>query len=204
MQNGVIDLVQSFYRGVIHSDDEDVMLAESALKIRGMKKAIEERHALLVGPYKEITKALDAKKKSMVDPIDEVLDHIRKERGRWATLKADAAMAEKRRLDKERQDALDKKNREEAAARALGVDDHAPVMDFVERDQALEREQTQVMKAGKTKGYRMVWKHEVMTAAEVPRQYLAVDESAIKRAVALGVRDIPGVRIYEEPYVAIR
>jgi hypothetical protein len=42
------------------------------------------------------------------------------------------------------------------------------------------------------------WTFAVQDAALVPRQYLAVDQAAIRAAVASGVRDIPGVAIYLE------
>jgi len=51
---------------------------------------------------------------------------------------------------------------------------------------------------------RMVWKFEVQDPAQVPRAYLAVDEKAIRTAVGAGVRDIPGVRIFQEEQIAGR
>lgn len=45
--------------------------------------------------------------------------------------------------------------------------------------------------------YHKVWKVEVEDAAQVPRQYLVVDESLLKAAVASGVREIPGCNIFE-------
>lgn len=50
----------------------------------------------------------------------------------------------------------------------------------------------------------MVWKHEVVDAAAVPREYLMVDEAAIKAAVKAGIRDVPGVRIFEEAEMRVR
>lgn len=49
-----------------------------------------------------------------------------------------------------------------------------------------------------------VWRHEVTDAQAVPRQYLMVNEAAIKAAIAGGVRLLPGVRIYEDVRTAIR
>lgn len=51
---------------------------------------------------------------------------------------------------------------------------------------------------------RMVWKFQIRNPADVPRQYLVVDEKAIRAAVAAGVRQIPGVDIYEEETLATR
>lgn len=50
----------------------------------------------------------------------------------------------------------------------------------------------------------IVWRHDVTDAQAVPRQYLKVDDDAIKRAIAGGAREIPGVRIYEDVRTAIR
>jgi hypothetical protein len=48
------------------------------------------------------------------------------------------------------------------------------------------------------------WVHRVTDPQAVPRQYLMVNEAAIKAAVAGGVREIPGVEIYEDIRTAIR
>lgn len=48
------------------------------------------------------------------------------------------------------------------------------------------------------------WTHEVLDPSLVPRNYLMVNEAAIKAAVAGGLRNIPGVRIFETVRTAIR
>jgi len=42
------------------------------------------------------------------------------------------------------------------------------------------------------------WHHSVESADMIPREYLIVDERAIKAAIKDGVREIPGVNIYSE------
>ena len=44
---------------------------------------------------------------------------------------------------------------------------------------------------------KMVWTYEISKLDEIPRPYLKVDDKAIQRAIDGGVRDIPGIRIYE-------
>lgn len=51
---------------------------------------------------------------------------------------------------------------------------------------------------------RKVWTFEVVNEAEVPREFLAVDEGRIRDAVKMGVRSIPGVRIFEETKTIFR
>lgn len=56
----------------------------------------------------------------------------------------------------------------------------------------------------KVSGIREVWKFEVTDDLAVPREFLAVDESAIGRAVRGGVREIKGVRIFSEKTMGVR
>jgi len=49
-----------------------------------------------------------------------------------------------------------------------------------------------------TVSMRTVWEFEVYDPSKVPMNYKVVAEALIKRAVASGVREIPGVRIYSK------
>jgi phage host-nuclease inhibitor protein Gam len=42
-----------------------------------------------------------------------------------------------------------------------------------------------------------VWKHRIVDASKVPAEYLTVDEKKIAKVVTAGLRNIPGVEIYE-------
>lgn len=53
-----------------------------------------------------------------------------------------------------------------------------------------------------TSSTRMRWTFKVNDPLAVPRQFLMVDEKAIRRAVLAGERDIPGVSIFEEELLA--
>ncbi len=49
-------------------------------------------------------------------------------------------------------------------------------------------------------GYlRMDWTFEITDEAQVPREYLMVNEGLIRNKVKAGIRQIPGVRIFEKP-----
>jgi hypothetical protein len=51
---------------------------------------------------------------------------------------------------------------------------------------------------------RKEWTHEILNPDEVPREYCSVDERLIRKAVKGGVREIPGVRIYEDYITSFR
>ena len=50
----------------------------------------------------------------------------------------------------------------------------------------------------------MKWNFEIQDPNQVPNGYWVIDEAAIKADIANGVRDIPGVRIYEEGITTFR
>lgn len=54
------------------------------------------------------------------------------------------------------------------------------------------------------KGVQMRWTFEVIDPTQIPNGYWSIDEVAIKKAIAEGVRDIPGVRIHEEAVTTFR
>ena len=50
----------------------------------------------------------------------------------------------------------------------------------------------------------MRWTFAVTDRNQVPNGYWTIDEDAIKTAIAEGVREIPGIRIYEEAITTFR
>ena len=51
---------------------------------------------------------------------------------------------------------------------------------------------------------RKVWTFEVVNEAEVPREYLMVDEKKVRDSVRMGTRNIEGIRIFEEVTTVFR
>lgn len=50
----------------------------------------------------------------------------------------------------------------------------------------------------KVSGFTTRWTYEITDEASVPRQYCEVSSSLINKAIKEGIREIPGVRIFEE------
>jgi hypothetical protein len=53
--------------------------------------------------------------------------------------------------------------------------------------------------SGVTSGLKDDWKFVTTDLAQVPAQYLQINEAAIKAAIRAGVRSIPGLRIFNQP-----
>jgi hypothetical protein len=60
------------------------------------------------------------------------------------------------------------------------------------------KQETKVESESGTLRFRKHWTFEIIKESEVPREFLAVDETAIRKAVNAGAREIKGVRIFEE------
>lgn len=84
--------------------------------------------------------------------------------------------------------------------------------DFAANQARIDREQKEANKAAKAtaqsvatpKYSSMFWTFEIIIPSEIPREYCAPVDALIRVGIANGVRDIPGVRIYEAPRVANR
>lgn len=89
---------------------------------------------------------------------------------------------------------------EKARKEAIAFDEPVPVAAPV-----VVKEAARVVSFSGAKASASVkWAHRVTDPDQVPRQYLMVNEAAIKAAVAGGTRSIPGVEIYEDVRTAIR
>lgn len=62
----------------------------------------------------------------------------------------------------------------------------------------------EVSVAALPKGVQLKWTYEIIDPNQIPNGYWIIDENTIKEAIANGVREIPGVRIYEEAITTYR
>jgi len=51
---------------------------------------------------------------------------------------------------------------------------------------------------------RKVWAFEIVDMVAIPREYLAVNEQSIRDAIKMGIRNIPGIHIFEETKTVFR
>jgi len=94
---------------------------------------------------------------------------------------------------------------ERAATLALAVETKAAQQATLARvviAPAREIAKTIATRAGSVTA-RKVWRFEIVEPMRVPHEYWVVDEKRIGEAVRAGVREIPGVRIYEDELLAV-
>ncbi len=219
---------------VITSTEEVEAATEVVARIAKTKKAVKDQRLKITRPLDQAKKAaLDQEKEVLapLEPLDRMLRdgignfHAEQERKRRqeqeriererreaeakARAEAEAAEREARRLEYE----AGRRKTEEAQARQEEKAEEAHLTAEVARLRekvAQEAPVQQVVSTGPTRtasgtaSTRMVWSFEIEDAALIPRNFLKVDESAIRDAVRSGVREIPGVKIEQKPQVAVR
>ena len=192
---------------------------EAARNIKSWAKKVEDRRKELVGPLNEQVKQVNNYAKQLVAPLLEAETHIKKQLGKWnevleARQKVEWEAAEKARKEKEAilAQRLERERQEREALAEFESDVEIKKGEIVaQADQERSAELIQAehdstlesISSMKVSGSRKVWKFEIVAEAEIPREYMAADEVAIRRAIMAGQREIPGVRIYQESQIAI-
>lgn len=184
--NEAIDLVPDVLRPIANDEEADAY-TETAKTIKDVladaDKAFEpEKKPWLTGGKKvddffAFRKTLKAKADKAVSAVNA-----------WQTAK----LAAQRKADAE---AAEKARREAAL-----FDEPAPVA-----APTIVRDVARVVTSTGTKATASTyWKGDVEDPTKIPREYLMPNQAAIDAAVKGGIRDIPGVRIYETVRTSIR
>lgn len=173
----------------VTSDDDAGAYAETAKTLKGCLTAIETARKKEKDQILKDGRAIDGHFASMSEPVKAAADRVVSAINAFQTKK----LEEQRRIQRE----ADERARKEAEA----FEEPAPAPSAP----VIAKEAARVVGFSGTKAAASVkWVHEVTDAAQVPREYLMVNEAAIKAAIAGGRREIPGVRIFEQVRTAIR
>lgn len=188
---------------------KDAALAVGA-DVKRMRKAIEDRRKQITIPLDDLKKRVMAFAEALDAPLAKAEMHIRMEALRYQNEIAEQQRRAQALIDAEK---LRIKREEEAKLRTAAflnddMGDQLAAQEQVRMEtkakQAEVAVQQREIKAQGVKGTSEHWVFEVTDPSQLPRQYLKVDESAIRQAVQYQhLREIPGVRIYKETRVRL-
>jgi hypothetical protein len=173
----------------VDNDEEAGAYAETAKAIKGVASIVEDARKKEKAAILEAGRTVDAFFGKMADALKAKVDMVVSEINRY----------QRARLEAERKAAAEREEAERRAAAAFDEPAPAPVAPVAVKEAARVTSFSGVKATASRK-----WVHEITDPAQVPRQYLMVNEAAIKAAIAGGAREIPGVRIYEDVRTAIR
>jgi hypothetical protein len=211
--------VDPIFRVKIESREIQNSSLEAARKIKHFQKAVETRRKELVGPLNDQVKKINEYCKKILEPLDQAEAHLKKELIAWEKKLEQDRIKERERLEKER---LEKEKALRAQEELIqkekqAMEDVFGVVDTFELEQQRATEErnrflaeqefktkSKEIENARVKGICKVWSFEIVDPKAVPDEFKKVDESLIRDAIRRGVRNIEGVRIFEETKIAIR
>lgn len=178
-------------------EDSQKRAIEMAGQAKGLFKRVEDMRKETVGPHNEFVKKVNGLCKTITDPLQRIEDRVKVKITQFAA-KQEQKRREREAAERREREELQKKlDAEAAASNTVPVKVADPVQPKAPTQRAIHT-------AEGSAHQRKEWRFEVEDTSKVPTQYLIVDHAAIRKAVAAGVREIPGVRIYEETTTVIK
>lgn len=175
------------------------------LEIKALRKQVDASFDPIIETAHTAHKTALTQKKQHTAPLDEAEGIIKRGMAAYATEQQRIQQEEQKRLEElARKEAEEKQNAAAEAAWDAGWQEEAVA--------TLEAPPVVIPKVAppppKIAGAvtRKVWKYRIVNEAAIPREYLMVDESKIRRVVTAmaGATNIPGVQAFEEIGIAVR
>ena len=191
-----IDMLAEQCRNVVITDEQSLERAKSLVKqAKTIENYIEDKRKELTKPILERKKAIDDLAKSLTKDLSEAVRHLREQILYYEQEQERKRLEELRRLEEERR----KKEEELLRAQQEGKIEQ---VEHIEKLAEIETKAAELSE--KSKNLREVWTFEVVDLSLVPREYLVLDEIAVRRAIQNGVREIPGLRIFKKAQLVIK
>jgi hypothetical protein len=182
---------------------------ESAKEVKSYEKRIETLRKQLVSPLNDRVKQINAFAAAISEPLEKVERHLKSEVLTFNHEQEKKRQAEIARIEKEQELEL-RRIAKETKAEKKGVEDENQKLAIGAMKEAEAqvvnkeaRSEVKAIEETALKGVRKTWKAEVMLEASVPREFLSIDMKKINAALRAGVREIPGVRIFEETSLSL-
>lgn len=163
--------------------------------LKSVEKKAEAEEKRLVEPLQTQTKAIQALFKPGFKRLEGAEAHLRQQLTSFIDAERERAEAERIESMKKADAAAKKGDNKKALALATEAVNNSGPGRVMAASASVVRESTLTRSQVTT---RSTWTFEVKVPLEVPREYLCVDEKAVRAAVKAGIRDIAGIRIYEE------
>lgn len=185
----------------IATNKELMNASELLSRVAKLRKDLETRRKFIVDPLNKQVKQINEAFKFWSAPLDHADRVLRKGIADYQAEQRRRAEEERRRqdeLERNRLEAL-----EQAVEQPTPKGEPATIVFPVPPPPVSEPLRTVKTSAGLV-STRKRWTFEVLDLSVVPREYLMLNERAVREAIRQGVREIPGLRIYEEDDVVVR
>lgn len=179
----------------VKTENDAAELTAALGKVASLKSEVDEQRKEIIKPQDTFVRGVNSFVKSFRDILDDITRTGKRKIGEHGRMMELKRRAEERKLEEARiaeQKRLDKLAKKEGVTAPVVPKMVAPVS-------------TKPIKTSSGSAHvRMVWTYRVENLDKIPRDYLKEDDLAIKRAIGAGIREIPGIVIFEEPKTMIR
>ena len=178
-------------------DDASASIATAmAGNVKRLSKSIDEQRKSLVEEPNAYVKAVNSMAKMFTEPAGQIERLLKDKLGGYHAQRE----LERRKAEEEIRKAqaeIYRKQQEEA--KAANIEPPPPPVPIPIKAETVTRSDT-----GASAHVRKVWKAEIVDAGQVPREFCSPDMRLINEAVKGGIREILGVRIFEDLQTILR
>lgn len=160
------------------------------VQLKSWKTQVEQRRQFFTRPLKEHVKRIEALFKPMAEKLEEADGLIRKKVLDYRAKAELAAREEQQKLIEKAQEAQASGDNDTALTLAT----QATELTAPQKSMLLDEGSMQTKK---------VWDFEVVDYGAIPHEYFTFDEKKVRLAIRSGLRDIPGIRIFQKDQLAV-
>ena len=162
---------------------------EMGTQAKTISNMIEKKRKEIKRPYLDFSQTLDG----LVKPLRDNLALI--ENGLKRKIKVHVDAENKRKAEQER-----KRLEVEAALNPAVEPPKVPEPGTHRSKPVIE---SKISTGSGSASVKKEWKHKLTDLSKVPQKFLMLNEDAVKTAIELGVREIPGIDIYEDSKIQL-
>ena len=178
--------------GALEVKDSDTfqMAIDGAGTAKGLIKAIDGRKSEITSPYREFINQVNNAAKFFTEPLKSVANQFSRKSGDYQ-YQLELAQRKQQKAIEEANRKLQEKLNKQAEKDHIEAPTVIPV-------KAPKPENVMHTAGGHSQHLRKPWIGEIEDPEKVPHEYCIPDQRLINQAVKMGVREIPGVRIYKK------
>jgi len=180
---------------VVNSPESNLNAVEMAGQVKKFDKVLEEGRVKYTRPAHEYLKGINGLIKPFQAKLKEIEDGLK---AKISQHQVRVELEQRKAEEAARKAQAELQTQLEADAKKAGVE--APKLEPA----VIARFDPATRTESGTAYQRTTWEFEIEDGTKVPGEYKIVDERLIREAVRAGVRQIPGVRIYQKTQTQIR
>lgn len=174
----------------VDSQESSIEAGRALVQLKGLKDSIEAQRMSLTRPLKDTAKRIEAMYKPTLEKLAQADQLIRSKVLKFRADSEAANAAKTAELMEKATEAQDAGDNDTALALATEATEQSSMA----KTTLLEQGSMQMKK---------VWDFEVTDLGSVPHEYCTLDATKVRAAIRAGVRELPGLRIFQKDSMAI-